>query len=122
MSESKDLRDEAKKPKKFSDNIQPQGITVTIPCISYSSINYGATKIKLGAGGNGTVFLGHIEGEVSPVAIKEFIAEDFSEKTKRQIEREMKVMAQAAIGSLKRAEMQDHFFKKLRYKFPVNFC
>lgn len=98
MEESKPL-DEIKKSQKSISILSPQGITVTIPCIPYSNINFGHSKTRLGKGGYGEVFLAHIEGEIDPVAVKEFLAQDFSETTRRQIENEAKVMAEASIGS-----------------------
>jgi hypothetical protein len=44
---------ESKQPKKSTSTMQPQGITITIPCIPYSTINFGREKVKLGKGGNG---------------------------------------------------------------------
>jgi serine/threonine protein kinase len=101
MTESKNSRDETKKA---TNILQPQGLTVTIPCIPYSSINYGVTKVKLGQGGYGAIFLGHIKGEdgeedVDPVAVKEFFAQDFSEKTKKEVEKEARMMAIAGVSS-----------------------
>lgn len=56
MAESKNSQHEIKIAKKSGSIIQSQGITVTIPCISYSTIHFGNPKIKLGKGTYGEVF------------------------------------------------------------------
>ena len=97
MAESKNPQDEIKKSKKSSSIMQSQGITITIPCIPYSAIQFGHQKMKLGKGSYGEVFQAQLN--LNPVAVKEFIAEDFSDKAKRQIEREAKIMADASADS-----------------------
>jgi Protein tyrosine and serine/threonine kinase len=105
---------ESKHPKKSRSTMQAQGIMVTIPCIDYSSINFGSTKVQIGKGSYGAVYSAQIN--FNHVAVKEFIAEDFSEKTKRQIDGEAKVMAEVGSGSNYLVRLSAFCFRNLSSK------
>jgi serine/threonine protein kinase len=80
------------KPKSPAALIQPDGAVSISFSIRYEDLIFDKEK-PLGEGAYGKVYKG--EWDFNTVAIKEYTAQDFSEKTKREILNEMSVMANA---------------------------